>query len=250
MTQMEELSDRATRHILLGCATPMKNCTVHRFNEIVDQSTSQLGQDLLALSLRGRDNPGFFVEFGASNGRDLSNSYLLEKEFGWNGILCEPGKNWHKQLEMNRRTSIDKRCVYSHSGQSVIFSETSMGELSTIREYLRKDGHRRIRKVASSYTVSTVSLVELLRSYNAPEYIDFLSIDTEGSEFVILENFDFNAYSFGLICVEHNYSTNRSKIGTLLSSHGYIQVFREYSKFDDWWVSESNLKKLRSGSDQ
>lgn len=32
-----------------------------------------------------------------------------------------------------------------------------------------------------------------------------MSLDTEGSEFEILKNFDFEKYTFGLIDVEHNY---------------------------------------------
>lgn len=54
---------------------------------------------------------GFFVEFGATNGIDLSNTYLLETEFGWNGILAEPDKYWHTSLIANRTAIIDIRCV-------------------------------------------------------------------------------------------------------------------------------------------
>jgi hypothetical protein len=80
----------------------------------------------------------------------------------------------------------------------------------------------------------------LLKHHNAPKHIEFLSVDTEGSEFEILNAFDFSQYSFGAICVEHNYLANRSKVKDLLVSNGYRQVYPELSDFDDWFVLKTN----------
>lgn len=199
-------------------------------------SKSQLGQDVLALSLAGHDQPGFFVEFGATNGIDLSNTFLLEKEFGWQGILCEPARIWHEDLNRTRQCAIDHRCVYSASGETVSFSETSAGELSTISSFTNSDGHKDSRTTSATYEVETVSLIDLLGLYDAPKYIDFLSIDTEGSEYEILKAFDFGRYSFGLICVEHNYTANRAKIKALLESNNYSQIYSDCSQWDDWYA--------------
>ena len=79
-------------------------------------SKSQLGQVFLALIASGAKSPGFFVEFGDADGIGLSKSYLLEKEFGWSGLLCEPGRSWHEDLKKNRSCAIDFRCGYSRSG--------------------------------------------------------------------------------------------------------------------------------------
>jgi hypothetical protein len=76
----------------------------------------------------------------------------------------------------------------------------------------------------------------LLRQHQAPEFVDFLSIDTEGSEYEILKDFDFSSYSFGLIAVEHNYTKNQALIQKLLTSNGYQQIFPELSGFDDWFI--------------
>jgi FkbM family methyltransferase len=203
---------------------------------IVAKAKSQLGQDVLALAQVGINQPGFFVEFGATNGLDLSNTYLLEKNFGWKGILCEPAKECHEELRLNRSCDIDTRCVYSSTGQKIQFSETSIGELSTISSYMNSDANRLIRKKAVSYEVETVTLEDLLSTHDAPSYIDFLSIDTEGSEYEILSAFDFSRYSFGLICVEHNFTNNREKIRELLTANSYSQVLHKYSAFDDWYV--------------
>jgi FkbM family methyltransferase len=203
---------------------------------VYKKSKSQLGQDFLALQSGGVSKPGFFVEFGGSDGVSLSNSYLLEKEFGWSGILCEPGRNWQQAIKRNRSCTIDFRCVYSKTGEQISFSENYLGELSGITEFTGDSEKGILNKTLASYQVETVSLLDLLREHNAPAHIDFLSVDTEGSEFEILNAFDFSKYTFGAICVEHNYSASRQKVKDLLHSKGYRQVYPELSEFDDWFL--------------
>ena len=65
-----------------------------------------------------------------------------------------------------------------------------------------------------------------------------MSIDTEGSEFEILNALDFNSYDISIITVEHNFTPKREKINSLLISKGFKQVSNEFSKFDDWYVSK------------
>ena len=208
--------------------------------KLLRHSKSQLGQDILALSITGFNNPGFFVEFGAADGVALSNSHILEKQFGWSGILCEPSKSWHQALKRNRNCTIDTRCVYSASDQKISFSENYLGELSAITQYAEPNSHGLLKRTTYSYEVDTISLQDLLLSHGAPKYIEFLSIDTEGSEFEILKNFDFQSYRFGAICVEHNFADTREKINGLLLANGYQQVHADLSDFDDWYIQSTN----------
>jgi FkbM family methyltransferase len=207
---------------------------------LLRHSKSQLGQDLVGLSVSGLDKPGFFVEFGAADGVALSNSHILEKHFGWSGILCEPSNGWHEALKQNRSCIIDTRCVYSVSGEKINFSENYLGELSAITAYAEPNAHGVLKRTTSSYEVETISLLDLLKTHNAPKFIEFLSIDTEGSEFEILRNFDFQNYRFGAICVEHNFADTREKINELLTANGYIQVHSDLSDFDDWYFQGNN----------
>ena len=78
--------------------------------------------------------------------------------------------------------------------------------------------------------------MDLLASHNAPTEIDYLSIDTEGSEFAILEQFDFDRYDIKVITCEHNYTPLRQQIFDLLTAHGYRRKLEEHSKFEDWYV--------------
>jgi FkbM family methyltransferase len=208
--------------------------------KVFRSSKSQLGQDLLALIASGTGKRGFFVEFGSADGVALSNSFLLEKELGWSGILCEPSRSWHEDLKRNRSCIVDTRCVYSKTGEQISFSENYIGELSGITEFTGDDHHGLINRTTDSYQVETISLLDLLKHHNAPKHIEFLSVDTEGSEFEILYAFDFSQYTFGAICVEHNYLENRPKVKQLLLANGYRQVYPELSDFDDWFVLATN----------
>jgi len=127
--------------------------------------------------------------------------------------------------------------VWKNSGSKLIFIEASNNELSTIKEYFKFDFH--VRKKDKQYTVDTISLNDLLKKYNAPDITDYLSIDTEGTEFDILNNFNFNSYKFRVITCEHNYSSNRDKIFSLLSSNGYKRIMTNISQFDDWYINSS-----------
>ena len=54
------------------------------------RSRAQILQDLWVLFQSREKHGGYFVEFGACDGLSLSNTFLLEKEYGWTGILAEP----------------------------------------------------------------------------------------------------------------------------------------------------------------
>jgi len=202
---------------------------------------SQIGQDVFSLfSLNWKRN-GFFVEFGATNGVDLSNTFLLEKDFGWKGILAEPAKIWHKDLLINRSASIDFECVWSKSGDIVNFTSTPEAEFSSITSFKNKDFCTLSRNKGFVYPVKTISLIDLLKRHNAPQKIDYLSVDTEGSELEILEAFDFNFFSVSVITCEHNFSSQRDKIYNILSAQGFIRIFEGFSRWDDWYINPRNI---------
>jgi hypothetical protein len=104
---------------------------------------------------------------------------------------------------------------------------------------LRAAGEQRPQVRGSSYVVNSVSLADMLERHSAPRDIDYLSIDTEGSEFAILEAFDFQKYRVRCITCEHNFGPDRQRTQDLLSSQGYLRTFNEVSLFEDWYVLQS-----------
>jgi len=203
---------------------------------------SQIGQELFVLYSLYWKRDGYFVEFGATNGIDLSNTYLLERDFGWKGILSEPANVWHAELIKNRTAKIDLNCVWSETGKSLPFAVASNAELSTVGNFSNADAHKTSRNSAKWTSVNTISLNDLLERYKAPQVIDYLSIDTEGSEFEILKNFNFNKYIFSIITCEHNFTDQRELIYDLLTRNDYVRTFEGLSRWDDWYVHASILK--------
>jgi FkbM family methyltransferase len=202
-------------------------------------SKSQLRQDIFVLSELNFKRNGYFVEFGATNGVDRSNTHLLEKEFNWKGILAEPATIWHNALVSNRAARIDRRCVWKKTGEQLLFNEAAEAELSKIDHIEVTDKHANARASGKRYSVETVSLMDLLLEHGAPTDIDYLSIDTEGSEFEILEGFDFDRFRFRVITCEHNYSPMRQNLSDLFKRNGYRKKYEKISEFDDWWVLEN-----------
>ncbi|WP_417693161.1 FkbM family methyltransferase [Roseibium sp.] len=199
-------------------------------------STAQLQQDVFALLVNDFKRGGYFVEFGATNGRKLSNSYVLETAFQWNGIVAEPAKVWHEDLRKNRRCHIETDCVWKATGETLEFTMANWGELSTLSEFSGSDAHAKQRRNAQTYPVNTISLLDLLRKFEAPAQIDYLSVDTEGSELEILSAFDFQTYRFNCITVEHNFTATRERLHALLTSNGYRRVLPHLSRWDDWYL--------------
>lgn len=201
------------------------------------ESKAQLNQDIFALMENGGKRNGFFVEFGASDGIFGSNTFLLEKSFGWHGILAEPAKIWHDKLLKNRKANIEFDCVWSKTGETLSFDMTEIAALSTISSFSDSDFWSKKRKVKDCYDVNTISLNDLLMKYNSPKIVDYLSIDTEGSEYDILSGFDFSKYVFNVITVEHNHvAAKREEIHSLLVANGYVRRFEYLTQWDDWYV--------------
>jgi hypothetical protein len=84
-------------------------------------SYSQLGQDLDVLKLYSNKQTGTFIEIGASDGKILSNTYLLE-QMGWTGICVEPIPEKFELLQKNRKSINVNKAVYNVSGQDINFT--------------------------------------------------------------------------------------------------------------------------------
>lgn len=226
-----------------------------------EKSHSQFFQDLWVLYETKFKKGGFFVDFGATDGNKLNNTYILEKQYGWNGIVSEPNPAYKKRLYGNRSCTVLTDCVYTRSGETVNFLVTDEPYLSTIEGYGEDDEHCWKRKDSNEIELTTISLYDMLEQNNAPNDIDYLSIDTEGSEYDILRAFfDDNRrkkYNIKCITVEQNisiesldlsrtqfvsreqsYTREALKIQELLEVYEYTKKFENFSGIDGFYVKD------------
>jgi hypothetical protein len=208
------------------------------------KSYSQIGQDLDVLKIYNNKKNGYFVEIGAYDGITLSNTYLLETQYDWKGICSEPIPEKYESLKKNRPNShCDNNAVFNETGKTVQFDiANDQSVLSGISKYIDKHTEE-VNKNKKQINVTTITLNDLLNKYDAPSFIEYLSIDTEGTELEILKGCDFDKYSFGFITIEHNFvEPRRSEMRNFLISKGYR--FYKENEFDDDYILPSLMPNI------
>lgn len=206
---------------------------------------SQIGQDKWVHSIIGDKRNGFFIECGASDGILYSNTYFFEKCLDWDGICIEPNPHFRDQLEKNRMCKKCFFCVSDIDDQYLDFnldSHTS-GVVSSGGCFVKQNDVIRIK---------TKTLKTILDMYDAPKVIDYLSLDVEGYEYTILQNFPFDDYIIHCITVEHNEPHQgpemRIKLRNLLEKNSYVFVKGNdnihgwgHGPIDDFYIHSSFL---------
>jgi FkbM family methyltransferase len=188
---------------------------------------SQAGQDEWVLKKTQNKKNGYFIDIGAYNGIEYSNSFYLEKNLGWEGICIEPDKNNYEKL-IKARNCICKNLAVTNFKGEVPFINSEMGS-KIVNE--------------SDINIDCDRLDNILISNNAPAFIDYLSIDVEGKEIDIISDFPFDRWRFGLITIEHNLYCDgdyrKKEIMKILTKNGYKleveNVCHNGLPFEDWY---------------
>jgi FkbM family methyltransferase len=190
---------------------------------------SQAGQDYWVFGevfneMRG----GYFLDIGAYDGIRISNTYLLEYRYDWNGICVEANPELFNVLKKNRRVKCVNTCLDDKEGfVDFIKRDEDSGIISQSTD-------NREAKSFEVIKIKTKSLDSLLREENAPDEIDYLSIDIEGAEERVLGNFNFNKYRFNCITIERP-SESLKKV---LEKNAYILI-KEIPNLDCFYIHHS-----------
>lgn len=191
---------------------------------------SQFGQDLWVID-RYPINNGYFVDIGCGDPFNINNTYLLELN-GWKGIAVDANL---QDYSSRKNTIFYQELIFDRSNLELEF--ISHGVLSGIVDTINR--YKQILKHKDKISkLKTRTLYDILQEASAPKFINYLSLDTEGSEFNILSTFPFNEYIFGCITVEHNnIIRQKNKIQELLEYNGY--VLEKTFQCDDFYYNKN-----------
>ncbi len=208
---------------------------------------SQYRQDEIVDILLSHKTEGFFLDIGAYDGVNYSNSYYFEKERNWKGICVEPIPSVFSTLSKNRNCILINGAISDNEGEVSFVHVTGYAEmLSGIRKF-RNEKHilRTEREILENggkindIICKTYNINALLSNYDI-ETVDYLSIDTEGGEFEILKSIDFNNFQIKILTVENNYQDERLK--RYMENRGFFHLFKYES--DDFY-SSNKLRGFR-----
>lgn len=167
------------------------------------KSYSQEGEDMILRRLFEKQQTGFYVDVGAHHPKRFSNTYFFYKQ-GWNGINIDAMPNSMKSFEKFRPRDINIEKPISDKKQVLTYYAFNEPALNGFSKELseERDGKGNYY-IEFTKDIETSTLEEVLKD-NLPkdQEIDFLSVDVEGLDFMVLKSNDFEKYKPKVILIE------------------------------------------------
>jgi hypothetical protein len=189
---------------------------IKKFNAILTNmsSNSQSSQDIFVLEMTDYKRSGTYVEIGTNSAKTSNNTYILERDYGWSGLLVEYDGRFVEEYRTYRPNS----------------------------KYIIDDA----RNIDYRGYFDTNKYPEHI------DYLQ-IDLDVNNrSTLDVLEKFDdtvFDKYKFGTVTFEHDiytgdYYETRTKSREIFKRRGYIMLFGDvkvhydgqYCEFEDWYI--------------
>ncbi len=194
---------------------------------------------------------GFFVDIGAYDGVESSNTLFFEESLNWKGVCIEPLPNIFPKLLANRKADCIQKCALDCYGKKTFFhvipekkTVTHQGRRSNVEKLsglieCSSAPHQKIRDKMVHEVGGSIETIEvecapindLLKGVNK---INLLSIDTEGSELRILQAIDFSQFKIDVIVVEDLFADlelsrfMRQNNYVFVKTVGYDSIYKKY----------------------
>jgi hypothetical protein len=179
-----------------------------RGHELIEAGCGQAGQDLFVLGILDGKTNGTYLEIGAGPAVETSNSYVLEKYYGWRGASVEISRGWYDEH--------------------------------------KRFGRKHHIELQDARTMDYPGL--LLRAGITVTDIDYASVDCEPPSvtFDVLTKLPFDTHRFAVLTFEHDcYAWGddiKIRSREFMESKGYelivsnISPMQELGDFEDWYV--------------
>lgn len=168
---------------------------------------------------------GVFLDVGSSDAMKGSNTYRLERDFGWSGVAVDADAAVARTYAARSRTRFVLAFVAGTDEGTALLHRGEGGSSSGDRSFTEQFG-----SLSGVAKVLQRSLNSILKEAGVTT-IDFLSMDIELSEPAALQGFNIESYRPRLVCIEAHRPT-RQWILNYFARRGYV-VIADYLQADD-----------------
>ncbi len=182
-------------------------------------------------------NSRYFVDLAANHAIHFSNSYLLEVQ-GWDGLCLEPNPIYWYELAAYRKCTIVGAFVgglQEEDGKEVKV-HISKDQADGVFGGIVAEGMDNSDKTTEEKR-NLVSILTVFQETNVPSLIDYFSLDVEGAETIVMNQFPWDTYKFKFITIERP----KDDLKEMLIKNGYIQAMEITNWGETLWIHEESV---------
>ena len=193
---------------------------------------------LLRLAAARPGGGGVFVEAGALDGRRFSNSAMLERCFGWNGVLVEANPdNYARLLASGRKAQFVNAAICN--GRSIRMTAGG-GEVAAQLDAMPSNHLQRWSLSNRSVEVPCRTLRGIMEAAGSPR-ADILFLDVEGAEDTALATADPAAFSIVMVERDGHNVVKDERVRATLRRAGLVLAKTVSVPFSDVWVRANSV---------
>ena len=193
--------------------------------------------DLIIEYLFKNKNDGFYVDIGCQHPISNNNTYLLFNK-GWSGINIDLDKKNIELFKISRPLDLNLNYAISNEvGEAKLYYYHNSSPINTLSYKVSNYQSAKIKEIKK---VKTTTLNNIFSNINLTKKIDYMNIDVEGYEDLVLQGFDIKKYKPNVVSVEYldlemkNLMFKNNDIGQLLNSNLYKYFIENDYYFINW----------------
>ena len=173
----------------------------------------------------------FFIDLAANEWRFLSNTRALERDYAWEGLCIEASPRYHADLLSRRNCTVVAVAVAS-TEDTVQFAASRKAFGGIVGPGMDNE------QATSTSEMRTIPFSRILDELKAPKTIDYLSLDVEGAESLVMSSFPWDSYTISVLTVERP----KPDLVQMLQAHGYVWQCNHGKFGDELWLSRKALE--------